>query len=67
MVEALEPDNRAAPRWLKIECRALEGAIECTIEMDCEHAERVLSLRNTLDDLMISLRASLEAVGEASI
>ncbi|MCX8195515.1 MAG: KEOPS complex subunit Pcc1 [Acidilobaceae archaeon] len=62
LLEAVGPDNRAAPPWLSVSCSELPGALECVISMGCEEPSRLLSLRNTLEDLLLSLRAALEAL-----
>ncbi|MEM0366560.1 MAG: KEOPS complex subunit Pcc1 [Acidilobaceae archaeon] len=65
MEEALKPDNTKLPPWLSIECKSIEDTLECTIRLDCSMPKRILSLRNTIEDLLISLRAVLESIREA--
>ncbi|MEN2999888.1 MAG: KEOPS complex subunit Pcc1 [Acidilobaceae archaeon] len=67
LLEAVEPDNARAPEWLQVSCRQAEGALECLVELSCEDPQRLLSLRNTLDDLLLSLRAALDALEEGAI
>jgi len=63
---ALKPDNDEAPGWLRVECRASGRLVECWVEVEgCEDPRRILSLRHTLDDLILNLRASLTAVESA--
>lgn len=60
---ALEPDNRAAPPWLSVSCSEVEGYIECLVFVDgCGEPRRILSLRNTIDDLLRSYKAAFDAV-----
>ena len=67
LLEAVEPDNAQAPAWLRVSCSHVNGALECSVEMSCEDPQRILSLRNTLDDLLLSLRAALDALEERAI
>jgi len=63
---ALEPDNENVPAWLRVECRASGCLVECWVKVEgCEDPRRIMSLRNTLDDLILNLRASLAAVEAA--
>ncbi|MEM0340216.1 MAG: KEOPS complex subunit Pcc1 [Acidilobaceae archaeon] len=60
--KALEPDNVSAPSWLKVKCEAREAKLICSVEIeDCE-PQRMLSLRNTLDDMLMSLKSATEAL-----
>jgi len=62
LAEALEADNRTAPSWLEVTCRADGSSLECMVEVHgCGDPRRLMSLRNTLDDLILNMRAALEA------
>lgn len=62
LLEAIEPDNIQAPSWLSIDCKAVGSTLECRVEVDCGNPQRVLSLRNTLDDLLKAIKAAMEAI-----
>ncbi|BAF34774.1 hypothetical protein APE_1147a [Aeropyrum pernix K1] len=63
IAESLEPDNLQTPPWLKITCTHQEGSVACTVEVEgCHSPRRILSLRNTIDDLLRSYRAATETL-----
>jgi len=59
LFKALEPDNKVLPSNLKIECTASPGALECEIIISCEDDKDILRLRNTLDDILSSIKVVL--------
>ena len=60
---SLEADNRSAPPGVAVSCRVVGEDLVCEISMrSCDDPRKVLSLRNTLDDLLISLRAALDSL-----
>ncbi len=65
VAEAVEVDNEVAPPWLRVSCTWQSGTVKCTVVVeDCREPRRILSLRNTLDDLLIALKAASDAVGQ---
>ncbi len=65
VAEAVEVDNASAPTWLSVKCAWESGVVRCVaVVKDCGDPRRVLSLRNTLDDLLIALKAASDAVGQ---
>ncbi|MEB3789775.1 MAG: hypothetical protein GSR72_07800 [Desulfurococcales archaeon] len=63
VLESIEPDNLVSPRHVSIECRETSRGIECKIIVrGCEDPKRVLTLRNTIDDLLMALKASLSVI-----
>ena len=64
LARALEVDNLSAPPDVAVTCRTLGDDLICDISVkNCDDPRKVLSLRNTIDDLLISLRAALESLG----
>jgi hypothetical protein len=66
LAEALRPDNLVTPPGLSVECAPQDGLLVCIVEAGCDEPGRLLRLRNTVDDLLSSLRAALEALRAAS-
>ena len=62
IVTALEPDNATAPQGVEARCRVEGGRVSCVVRVSCGNASGILRLRNTLDDLILNLRAALEAL-----
>ncbi|MCE4625734.1 MAG: hypothetical protein F7C35_07740 [Desulfurococcales archaeon] len=63
LYEAVEPDNRGAPPHIKVSCTPKDNALECTVRVEgCEDPKRILTLRNTVDDLLLALRSALETL-----
>ncbi|MEM1873380.1 MAG: KEOPS complex subunit Pcc1 [Acidilobaceae archaeon] len=60
----MAPDNATAPPWLSVKCEATESRLVCRVSVDCEEPRRVLSLRNTIDDLIVSLKSALDSLRE---
>ena len=64
---ALEPDNREAPPHLRVSCSPSSRALKCRVEVEgCEDPRRILTLRNTLDEILALAKAvedSLRALG----
>ncbi len=55
VLEAVNPDNLVAPKHVRVSCDlAGDERIRCVIEVGgCpDNAERLLTLRNTIDDLI---------------
>ena len=67
LARALEPDNIQAPSHVRVSCRALEGAVECVVEVDgCEDPKRVLTLRNTVDEIITMARTVEEVLSSVT-
>lgn len=66
IVEALEPDNATAPPGMKVTCTAASTKVSCVVSISCREARDMLRLRNTVDDLLVNLRAALESIERAS-
>lgn len=62
ILKAIQPDNVIVPEWLSIDCRDLDGVLECTVRVDCRIPSRILSLRNTLDDLLRAIRVAIDVI-----
>ena len=62
ILRAIEADNVVAPPWLSIDCRDLGELLECIVEVDCSTPSRILSLRNTLDELLRAIRVAVETI-----
>ena len=53
LYKSLEPDNRQAPPHLRVSCKPAEGTVECVVEVrGCEDPRRILTLRNTIDEIL---------------
>ena len=63
LAEAIQVDNMEAPGWLKAECVWSQGFISCRIEVEgCNDPKRIMSLRNTIFDIILCYRAAADAV-----
>jgi homoserine kinase len=62
LAKALEPDNLQAPEDVRVECRAEGDVLICRVSVECSDARGILRLRNTLDDLILNLRAAASAL-----
>jgi len=62
LLEAVQPDNIMVPPWLSVNCRSVADVVECVIEVDCSLPSRVLSLRNTLDDLLRAISVGISVI-----
>ena len=68
IAEALEVDNKVTPHWLKVVCTWEDGMIRCrAIVSGCSDPRRVLSLRNTLIDILLCYRAAIDALRAAEL
>lgn len=59
---ALNPDNLQAPEGVRVECWAEGPRLICSVTVDCSEPRGILRLRNTLDDLILNLRAAQSAL-----
>ncbi len=63
LASALQPDNLTAPPHVTVNCMAEGLYLVCRVTvLGCSDPRRILTLRNTIDDLLYSLKAALEAV-----
>ena len=65
VAEALEVDNKTSPSWLRVSCTWEGGVIKCRASVHCDEPRRVLSLRNTLVDILLCYRAAMDALRAA--
>jgi len=66
LARALEPDNRQAPSHVRVSCAPLADTVVCEVHVKgCGDPKRILTLRNTVDDLVQAARAALEALEAA--
>jgi len=66
LAQALEPDNAQAPPHVRVSCTPIADTVVCEIKVSgCGDPKRILTLRNTADDLIQAARAALEALGAA--
>lgn len=64
LARALGADNISAPPGITVTCSAASDYLVCDIIVrGCGDPKKVLSLRNTVDDLLISLKAASESLG----
>ncbi|MCE4612756.1 MAG: hypothetical protein F7C07_02855 [Desulfurococcales archaeon] len=66
ILAAVDPDNLTAPSHVKVSCViAAPKKLRCTVTVQgCSEApERVLTLRNTLDDLLMHLGVAAKTLG----
>ncbi|MDM7274834.1 MAG: KEOPS complex subunit Pcc1 [Thermoprotei archaeon] len=64
--EALEPDNIITPPGLKVGCKSRDDTLECTVEVECGNPTRILTLRNTIEDLLTTIKAVVETLAKTS-
>ncbi len=63
LAEALEPDNRSTPPHVMVSCQGGEDKVSCRVMVrGCEEPRRILTLRNTIDDLLISAKAAVDVL-----
>ncbi len=68
IVKSLTPDNiKDLPNYLDINCRNENDKLICVIKIkDCKDSKRILSLKNTLDDLLINIRSIIDSINISS-
>lgn len=65
IARALQPDNESTPPHIRVECRGVGEALECEVRVEgCGDPRRILTLRNTVDDLLASVKAAAESLGD---
>ena len=68
VAEALEVDNKTAPPWLRVSCTWEEGFVKCSATISgCGDPRRILSLRNTLVDILLCYRAAMDSLRAAEL
>ncbi|MCE4611162.1 MAG: hypothetical protein F7B17_04230 [Desulfurococcales archaeon] len=66
VADALEVDNKIAPPWLSVSCRWESGEVKCRVVVrECSSPRRILSLRNTLVDILLCYRAAMDSLRAA--
>ncbi|MEB3844755.1 MAG: hypothetical protein LRS48_03635 [Desulfurococcales archaeon] len=63
LLASLEPDNEKTPKHLSATCRPSSSGVLCSIRVDCSSPERVLTLRNTLDEIIVLSKTVLDMLG----
>lgn len=63
IVRAVQPDNRETPPHIRVSCQPLGGSVECIVVVEgCRDPKRIMTLRNTVDDLLLAVRAAVESL-----
>lgn len=63
IVRSLNVDNASAPAGVRVSCIARGPRVVCDVEVaGCDDPRRVLTARNTADDLLLDLRAALSSL-----
>ena len=63
IARSLNVDNKASPRGVIASCAASGSRIICDVEISgCDDPRRVLTARNTADDLILDLRAAMSSL-----
>jgi len=64
VVSSLNVDNKLTPKGVTATCQQERSLVICEVRVkECDDPRRVLTARNTIDDLLINLRASLASIG----
>jgi tRNA threonylcarbamoyladenosine modification (KEOPS) complex Pcc1 subunit len=63
LYNAIEPDNLVTPKNVKVKCHIdKDKNLICKISIACRDVQDILRLRNTLDDLISSIKTSLSVL-----
>ncbi|MGC9071658.1 MAG: hypothetical protein ACP5HK_03045 [Acidilobus sp.] len=63
LTSSLNVDNVLAPTGISVKCESQGPFIRCDINANgCENPRRLLTMRNTVDDLILGLRAALYTI-----
>ncbi len=65
VLSAIEPDNVNLPQDMEIDCNASEDSLYCSVRILCKEVKDVLRLRNTIDDILSSIKLSLSSISSA--
>lgn len=61
--DSIQPDNASPHDWLKVECKASDDRLHCVVTVEgCRDPRRLLTLRNTVDDLLEAVKTALSAL-----
>ncbi|MEB2792688.1 MAG: hypothetical protein G5Z42_03590 [Caldisphaeraceae archaeon] len=63
IARSLAPDNISEPNFLRIRCWHFGEKLFCNICVEnLENPKRILSIKNTLNDILINLKAVLDSI-----
>ncbi len=62
ILKVITPENVSAPEDLKIHCYSRHKKLICDLNLQCSKEKEVLRLRNTLDDLLQSIKLFLDTL-----
>lgn len=63
IARSLNVDNKTSPQGVVASCSASGSKIVCEVEVSgCDDPKRVLTARNTADDLILDLRAAMSSL-----
>lgn len=64
LVKSLKPDNiKNLPSYLKIDCNGNDNNLICKILItECNDPKRIMTLKNTIDDILINIRSILDSL-----
>ncbi len=66
LLASLDPDNKTAPPGINVRCEASGNQLSCIVEVeDCTGPRGIGTFRNTVDDILRSVKAALEALKAA--
>ncbi|MFP3143574.1 MAG: KEOPS complex subunit Pcc1 [Caldisphaera sp.] len=64
LAKSLNPDNiKDVPNYLSIDCKGDDKKLICVIKvLDCNDPKRIMSLKNTIDDLLINIKSIIDSI-----
>ncbi|MGC9210205.1 MAG: KEOPS complex subunit Pcc1 [Acidilobus sp.] len=63
LARSLNVDNRTAPPGVNVRCEPVGPILRCEVTVKgCDNPRRLLTARNTVDDLLLGLRAALSSI-----
>jgi len=62
ILKVIRPENLSAPEDLKIHCYSNREKLVCNLSLQCNKERGILRLRNTLDDLLQSIKLFLDII-----
>ena len=62
ILKVISPENTSAPEDLKIYCYSIHKRLICDLSLQCSKEKGILRLRNTLDDLLQSIKLFLDTI-----
>ena len=66
MLKTIQPENAIAPKNLSINCYFHAEELICDLNLTCNNSKELLRLRNTIDDILHSLKIFLNTVDATS-